>query len=274
MIPIVKPISVVLKEARQNKGVSLEEVHKATKIHPKILRALEDGTTLGLSHVYVKSYAKIYAKYLGISQHELDKYSHSAVVSKEKKPRLDIPFNKAKDIKIKSLSRTSLLSRIGFNIKLLQHNKNIVMIFIIAFFLLALLTIFLRKSHKSDAVILGKVRLDKAIAASKASVKKDNKTQEVREIFSSKIGDVLRLTIFAKEDTWMQIKKDGAIVFKNTLKKDTSETWQANESLELWIANAGTIKLELNGKVLEPLGRRGQLLKSVLITKEGLVIKK
>ena len=41
MNPIIKPISVILKEARKNKGLSFDEIYRATKIHPKILRSLE-----------------------------------------------------------------------------------------------------------------------------------------------------------------------------------------------------------------------------------------
>jgi hypothetical protein len=42
-------------------------------------------------------------------------------------------------------------------------------------------------------------------------------------------------------------------------------TWEAKKAFDLWLANAGTVKLELNGKILSPIGRRGQLLKSVII---------
>ena len=101
MNTIIKPISVVLKEARKNKGISLDEIYKAIKIHPNILRALEEGTTLQLSAVYVKSYIKIYAKYLGISQEELDKYFRPTVVKekKEKRIRSDIQFRVKKEKK-------------------------------------------------------------------------------------------------------------------------------------------------------------------------------
>ncbi|MDD5618435.1 MAG: DUF4115 domain-containing protein, partial [Candidatus Omnitrophica bacterium] len=84
----------------------------------------------------------------------------------------------------------------------------------------------------------------------------------------------LRLTIFTEEDNWMQIKVDGKVVFKRILKKGTSETWQAKNGFELWLANAGIVKLELNGKILQSIGRRGQLLKSVVINREGLTVNK
>lgn len=273
MNPVIKPISIVLKEARQNKGVSLEEAHKATRIHPNILRSLEEGTTLGLSHVYVKSYIKIYAKYLGVSQQELDKYFHPTV-SKEKKVSLEVPI-KAKGIKIKSLPKLTFLTSLGFQIK--KFRKAIFIIVAVAVVLFLLVMLFNRQKIK-DAVILGEVSIEEVTpepqpeSAPTKEEKPQQKTEKVVE--PSKTESGLKLTIKAKEDTWMQIKKDGEVVFKRILKKANSETWQADENFELWIANAGTIELELNGKALAPLGRRGQLLKSVFITKDGLIIKR
>ncbi|MFH1622119.1 MAG: helix-turn-helix domain-containing protein [Candidatus Omnitrophota bacterium] len=267
MNPIIKPISVVLKEARQNKGISLEEAHKVTKIHPQILRSLEDGTTLGLSHVYVKSYIKIYAKYLGINQHELDKYFLPSV-PKEKKVNIGIPF-KTKGIKIKNLSNLQFLSYLKLNFKRFRKPIIISIVSILVLILLLVIISKFTKKEPKDAIVLKKVTLE-----NKPITVKDSAEEKVKEALATNVDDILRLTIFAKEDTWMQIKKDGEVVFKRILKKSTSETWQAKESLELWLANAGTIEIELNGKILPPLGRRGQLLKSVLITKDGLAIKK
>ncbi|MFC1645735.1 helix-turn-helix domain-containing protein [Candidatus Omnitrophota bacterium] len=270
MNPIIKPISVVLKEARQNKGISLEDAHKATKIHYNILRAMEEGTTLGLSHVYVKSYIKIYAKYLEISQKELDRYFHPVAVLKEKKVRLDF-HSKTKGIKVKSLSKLSSLASLRFQIK---PFRKIISISVAVFVLLLLIGLF-RNSQRKDAIVLEKVTIDDSAVVPQVAQKNTEEPKEIKEAIPSEINDdILRLTIFAKEDTWMQIKNDEEVVFKKILKKSNSETWQANESLELWIANAGTVELELNGKVLAPLGKRGKLIRSAFITKDGVVVKR
>ncbi|MFC1708510.1 helix-turn-helix domain-containing protein [Candidatus Omnitrophota bacterium] len=273
MNPVIKPISVVLKEARQNKGVSLDEVHKATKIHPNILRSLEDGTTLGLSHIYVKSYIKIYAKYLKIGQQELDKYFHPVPISKEKKPRFDVPFTtKGLGIKVKSLSKLSSLASLSFNIKRLRKP---ITISIASLVVLILLMGLIRGARQEDAIVLEKVTIEDSVSvATQAAPAKEEKSKEVRQPTPTKIEGDLRLTISATLDTWMQIKEDGEVVFRRILKKGDSETWQAKENLELWIANAGTVDLELNGKALAPLGKRGKLLRSVIVTKDGIDIKR
>ena len=265
---IIKPISVILKEARKGKGLSLEEAYKATKVHPNILHALEEGTTLGLGRVYVKSYIKIYANYLGISQQELDKYFHP-IVPKEKKVHLDIPF-RVKGEKIKDWSRRlNIFSNLRFKIK---RSKKLKVIFII---LLAFMVVSLSRCfHQKGLLSFKSVTKDSSSASSRRATDTKLKSDEAKEGFPTEIGEFLRLTIFAEEDIWMQIKVDGEIAFKRILKKSNSETWQAKDSLNLWLANAGIVKLELNGKILPPIGRRGQLLKDVVITREGITINK
>jgi len=268
MNPTIKPISVVLKEARQNKGITLEEAYKATKIHTKILHALEEGTTLGLSHVYVKSYIRIYANYLGISRHELERYFHIPPIIKEKRVKLDVSSIDGRGEKIQGLEGPVILPNYPVAVNFLKKAA------IILGVLLIIVIIFRILPKKEATSIKGPV----SITTSSASLNKDTKvkqavTQTAQETFP-KIGDKMRLTIFTEEDCWMRIKIDGKIVFTNILKKGTSETWQANDKINLWLANAGIVKLELNGKILQPIGRRGQILKDVVITREGISISK
>jgi hypothetical protein len=83
---------------------------------------------------------------------------------------------------------------------------------------------------------------------------------------------IQRLTIRAKENCWIQVKIDGRVVFQNILIKGRSETWQAKNRIELSLGNAGVVDLEANGKFISNLGKRGQPLKNILISKEGLSI--
>jgi cytoskeletal protein RodZ len=260
MNPVIKPISVVLKEARQNKGISLDEAYKATKIHPTILHALEEGTTLGLSHVYVKSYIKIYAHYLGISSHELNRYFPAPAALKERRVKLDVSSIGDKGEKIQGLSNLVILPGPPILVNVLK--RLIVVLGIVLIFV-----IIVKYFPKKDKAILEKGKTATTALAKVATPAID------KESFP-KITDKLRLTISTEKDSWMRVKVDGKTAFMRVLKAGTSETWQAKDSIELWLANAGIIKLELNGKILPPIGRRGQLLKSVVITREGLVINK
>src|SRR6185503_5664376 len=57
----------ILKRIREERGLSVEVVHEATKIPMDSLRAIEEGYTVRtLSEFYYRSFVKIYANYLEI----------------------------------------------------------------------------------------------------------------------------------------------------------------------------------------------------------------
>ena len=262
----LKPIHILLKEVRERKGITLDEAQRDTKIHLNILRALEEGTTLDLSPVYVKGYIKLYGQYLGVEKVELDRY----LLKDEKEQK--------KEIAVKAQSSTagyeqSLSKFPNFSFQLKPKN-----IIVVGFILFLLFSFFKFVGRPKEDVAQAKAKAEPNVVAD-AKKELDSKAKKppkkrTRAVTSTPKGvkDILRLTILAEEDTWMQVKSDGKVVFKRILKKSSSETWQANKSFELWLANAGTIKLELNGKIMPPIGRRGQLLKSVIITKDGFTI--
>lgn len=61
-----------LKEKRLEKGLSLEDVAKSTKIKPSFLGFIEEGDYSSLPSVsYAQGFVKNYAKYLGLSEKEI-----------------------------------------------------------------------------------------------------------------------------------------------------------------------------------------------------------
>ena len=83
-----------------------------------------------------------------------------------------------------------------------------------------------------------------------------------------------RLGIFAKQDCWLEVKTNGRTIFAGVLKKGNFEHWEANDSIEFSLGNAGGVDVEVNNKLLPALGRRGQVIKNILVTKEGLAVPK
>src|SRR3989338_7892361 len=63
---VMESAGAKLKSARLQKGLSLEEAHKKTKIHLNILKAIEEDSLINFSPVYIKGFLKIYCKFLGV----------------------------------------------------------------------------------------------------------------------------------------------------------------------------------------------------------------
>ncbi len=68
----MKDLTVELRSARQERGVTLEEAAAATRIKIEHLRSLEAGDWPSLPpRAYVKGFLKIYAHYLELDYHSL-----------------------------------------------------------------------------------------------------------------------------------------------------------------------------------------------------------
>lgn len=68
----MKEMGKILKEKRENLGLDLSKVHRATKIQEKYISAIEEGdNTVFLAEIYYKSFVKSYSKFLGLNGEDL-----------------------------------------------------------------------------------------------------------------------------------------------------------------------------------------------------------
>ena len=70
-------------------------------------------------------------------------------------------------------------------------------------------------------------------------------------------GVVLKLS--ATERTWLSISSDGKEIFAGILQPSESKTLTGLDRATMKVGNAGGIEVLWNGKVISPLGTRGQV---------------
>lgn len=103
-------IGQALKEARIEKGLSLDEVAEALFIRKSALEAIESAYWELLPHaVYVKGYVKLYASYLNMSEkmeRDLQQGTGSAFSG-----HIDQEQNKAEQVKVRKRAVTSWFSK-------------------------------------------------------------------------------------------------------------------------------------------------------------------
>jgi cytoskeleton protein RodZ len=69
----------------------------------------------------------------------------------------------------------------------------------------------------------------------------------------------IRLQIEAKENTWLLIHRDGLEVYRKILLSRETLHFTAKEKLEIVCGNAGGVTLTVDGRILPPLGRTGEV---------------
>ena len=247
-----------LKNLRLQKGLSLEEVHKKTKIHLNILKAIEEDSLINFSPVYIKGFLKIYCKFLGVDPRDC--------MPDYKEPQTKISY--VSDLQEKSASSFKILSLKIFSLKAMHIKpKTIVTVVLILIFIIGLFNLGKFISFKAS-------RSSRRTALPSVASSKPDSRAAISRLQNSPAIKIITLDIYAKENCFIQVKADGRVIFQNILKKGRSESWQAKDKIELSLGNAGVVELEVNGKRISGLGRRSQAIKNILITKEGLSIKR
>jgi hypothetical protein len=96
-----------------------------------------------------------------------------------------------------------------------------------------------------------------------------------REIFQAPSEtNKVEVAVRAAKSTWIQVKADGNVVFQMTLSKGSMESWSADDRLELSGRDIEQLDMEVNGKHIGSLGGGERKIRKVLITREGLTVKK
>lgn len=294
----------ILKDARLSKNMSLEDVSKGTKIHPNILKSIESDDVFALGAVYAKSFIRIYADFLGLDKEDLvrrfegfksgietgrPKEVHQKLIPQAPSPNLEnrkyffdffkkIPWGRVIVIFIVALvlwnfgkfnNKKKAESALGKKIEIKTFEKKEIQS----------IKERTQNSPKKKSSPVEKTKKP-VLKTSESTVSKTAQTKKILETTTFKKAPLVKnaekllLVIRTKEKTWLQVKVDGKIVFQGVLAKGVADSWQAEEKMELWLGNAGVVQLELNGRLLEKIGRPGQALKRVLVTRSGLSIEK
>ncbi|MDP3042772.1 MAG: helix-turn-helix domain-containing protein [Candidatus Omnitrophota bacterium] len=249
-----------LKKIRQEKGLSLEDIHKKTKIHPNVLRVIEGDSISNLSPIYLKGFIKIYCGYLGLDAKNFigtsaqpQKPALNAIVGKPIGTRVEDKFSFIKDAAAK-------LSAIKPSVNL----KKIIIFAVIAVIFIFLGINLIKFIFSRPKSRLEKVKISMPVSAPKAVVTPTKINKDLTPEFT--------LGIFARGKSWISVKVDGKVVFHGVLGRGRSETWKAKEKVELSLGDAGAVELQVNDQRFANLGRHGQSLKNIVINKEGLKI--
>ena len=276
-----------LKRIRLEKGLSLDDVHKNTKINLTILRAVEDDNIIGFSPIYIKGFVKIYCKFLGVDPKEYIADYKDLAVSQ----RTSEDGKKAAQKESRGIVKRSLKIDLGA----LRPTKRVRTIaFAVIVLVVGSLILFKigktisskravdvpeakvapRKPVTQDTKKAQSVSPKKATKApSKATAVAKAKPAETKVVKKeTAVSQGVRVAVMAREDCWLTVKVDGKTAFQSVLKRGRSESWQAKEKVELSAGSAAAIELQVNGQLFSNLGRKGTALKNVVITKDGLNI--
>ncbi len=225
-----------LRNARLGKSLSLEDVYRATKIHPPVLEALEqDRAHNFLSFVYIKGFLKTYAQYLGLDAEKLlAEYINSRRPEPPRRPEVVLE------------RRHKVFPKV--NLFLIARVVSVVaLVFVFVFYFRFVLR------HIFELAPQTKGQKTKVRVISAPMVKTENLILEVK----------------ALDACWLRVVTDKEEVFQAILPKGKRERWQAQESIELRIGKPEALDVRFNGEQIDL--KAAKVKKRLTLTHEGFV---
>jgi cytoskeleton protein RodZ len=261
--PTEGKIGRVLERARKDRGLSLEEAERATKIRKRYLEGLErDDYTVLPDAVYARGFLKTYANFLGLDGTRL-----SEELRTRRKPRRERGLNYQAP---RSEFERPIINPGGVaGTEKRRISNSTIATVIIAVVVLAVLVgtlYFVGLGVRSSAVDGGGQASGDATA---------NEPPERPEEQAS--GDADRapdggataevspdgLTVGVEVEgtpAWIRVRSDRETVFEQVAPPGFSQTFEARRVVGIRAGDAGAVSVEVNGQDVGALGEPGQVL--------------
>jgi cytoskeletal protein RodZ len=252
-----------LKRIRLEKQISLMDISFATRINIKFLEAIEAGKFSILPQTYVRAFLREYGETIGMGSEEIlrryDAILQPPPVPTQEEARTPVPTVPApsprtaepKPQKVSMASKKNLL----FSVVLLVA---------------VALVLLLRSPSSKRPETTQEVPFDAVVKESEASTYKPDTLSAVLVPPPVVRQDSLRLEMTTTDSVWVSILVDGKNTLEFLFPPNRKRTFSAKDQFSITIGNAGGASFKLNGKELGTLGKRGAVLRNVLINEAGI----
>lgn len=267
----LKEIIQIIKDKREELGLTIEEVSRQTKINSMVLSNIEQGELKKISTVYLKGFLKIYIQFLGL---EREMFSALDEALKKENPAVSVkkivePSKKERAPAAPKMPPITKIMAAFFQ----AYGKTIIIVLAVlcAAFLFAKGCSFAAKKFQSRKKASAAVRVPFPVkserpVSSRSGSSSAGTVAEVKiESKQQKKQAELHLVIRAKKDCFVRLRKDGMIVFDGVIPRGTIESWVAQKEIEASINDSTAVEIEVNGENVS-LGTRKRSIKSLKVT--------
>lgn len=255
-------IGELLKNARLEKGLSLQDVEEATKIRSKYLQAIENDCYDALpGEIYAKGFIRSYAKFLNLNQKEelepfiAERFNNSLpdeLIAEE-----SINLNKQND-KVSNKQGVRINKKKAFRLLL-------VLLSIVALSVVAVYLIKHNIANDIDSEPTNVGTTANVIQAHTFQVQNTDETDNDAENIVAKEKLILKIDIVnAKKNSvdkcWLSVSADGVLLWEETLSEGSSREIIAEKEISVKAGNAGVVNVTFNQQNLGIMGNISQVI--------------
>jgi transcriptional regulator with XRE-family HTH domain len=250
-----------LHQERLRRGLTTFELAERTKIREPYIQALESGTYNVLPSVYVRSFIRTLGTELGIAQPEVSRLIAQCIdaTGGATSTRHQQSSDAASVVTAGEKSPDPLLTFIDETRSMVKQRSA------------ELTTLVLRDARKRRLIAIGLVVLAASVWwywNSSRNTPATSVPPEIVDISNAAEQDSLILTAIATDTAELTLTIDGVRSFKTMLLPETDYRWSAIKRFTISnIFNAGALQFSRDGKPLPVYGKRGEVLRELVITR-------
>lgn len=277
-------IGEFFKQARETKGLTLDEVAFKTRIHPSFLRAIEEGNFTKLpDQVFVKGFVRSYARALGVDEDEaVRQFLATAGSFYEKQAEGErLRLKQAEDERRKRANRNVVIGATGVAllglIFMLSREQTMVTTRQAA----EQVPSTSAASPQAEEALpstAGEHEAPESAAAAPSAGPVGPQREEAVGLVQEPADPAsalplervrperppLILDVEATELSWVVVQVDGAGLHEALLRPGERVRWKASDRFNVTLGNAGGVRVELNGKPVGPFGPSGKVARDIV----------
>jgi len=304
---LLKKLADELKETREKKKITIDQIFTKTRIDKKYLSAIEEGNFSLMPDVYIRAFLKEYAKTIGADAAEvLSKYemAQKGIDFEEPAEEVQKPVKQKSDTSIKTkISKASELDT-KREAPESETNSNKTVYYALAGILMLVFIIVIYKTFltEQNTEIITEKPFDEIMQSqsndtttdTKESTDYEKKNIDLSSVESKKVefiksgetdqektNDIktdqsqtsntgeLTLTILGSDKSWIRVVTDEKDNMEFIIDKGITKVLSAKNKFYLHIGNSGGVKLLMNNKELNFSGAQGKVRK-IFVTKDGI----
>jgi cytoskeletal protein RodZ len=272
-------VGEVLREAREQRRLTLTDIADATLINVEFLRAIEQGRTDVLPAAYVRAFIREYAAMVGIEplsimrKLDLESVDHSD----QRVPPLPSPVGATSPKHSASEPSTDRPGQRSPGDGMSNHYALIATIAVCVG--VAIVVLWNILGHDQPAVqqmqFQDVVKENERRAAPESSRSVATNTVKPAAALQRPLGDSLTLRITTSGPVWLKVtidRQDYRLVQGRVYRADTTLILYAKNRFRVTSGNAGAVTLALNGRSLGTLGKPGRLAQGIEVNAAGATI--
>jgi cytoskeletal protein RodZ len=252
-------VGAYLRQMRESRGVSLEEIARVTRVTASYLHALEadDYDSLPVP-VFTRGFIRAYCQALGVSPDE-------AMALFEGRGESAAPTT-APVTGAPTAPRPASASRVSTEPA--PRNRGPVLVSFILLVVLGVALFAVTLVLQSGRVAPESPRAGRA-PAPPASAPASPGTAGAPAAPAAPRLTGYRLVARTVEPTWIRVKTDDGRTVEENIPAGQTREWFSTGPFTLTVGNAGGIALELNGRALPPLGPSGTVIPRLVVPTES-----